>query len=34
MKSAFAFCNLLRVARGLGIHDLTLVYLRAEMIRT
>jgi hypothetical protein len=34
MKSAFAFCNLLRVRQGFHVQDLSLVYLRAEMIRT
>jgi hypothetical protein len=34
MNSDSAFDNLPRVALGLPIHDLSLVYLRAQMIRT
>ena len=33
MKWDPAFDNLPRAARGLPIHDLSLVYLRAQMIR-
>ena len=33
MKSDSAFDNLPRAARGLPIPDLSLVYLRAQMIR-